>query len=61
MSIPSLVQGFSKYMVHHMQVMIDQAAHQGASISVDTAEKFPIVAACPCGEQFQVEIVIEDL
>jgi hypothetical protein len=61
MNIPDLVQGFSKYMVHHMQVMIDQAAHQGASISVDTAETFPIVAGCPCGEQFKVEIKIEDL
>ena len=61
MSIPDLVQGFSKYMVHHMQVMIDQAAHQGAKISVDTAETFPIVAGCPCGSQFQVEIKIPDL
>jgi hypothetical protein len=61
MNIPDLVRGFSKYMVHHMQVMIDQAAHQGARISVDTAEKFPIVAGCPCGTQFQVEILIEDL
>ena len=48
-------------MVHHMQVMIDKAAHQGANISVDTAEVFPIVTKCPCGKEFRVEIKIEDL
>ncbi|RLI55974.1 MAG: hypothetical protein DRO87_03080 [Candidatus Thorarchaeota archaeon] len=61
MSIPSLVEGFAKYMVHSMQIMIDNAARQGATISIDTPETYPINARCPCGESFAVEIPIPDL
>jgi len=60
-SIPDLVKGFAKYMVHNMQAMIDQAAQQGARISIDTPEKYPINASCPCGTKFTVEIEIPDL
>ncbi|MBD3408014.1 MAG: hypothetical protein GF411_17980 [Candidatus Lokiarchaeota archaeon] len=59
--IPNLVQGFAKYMVHNMQAMIDKAAQQGARISIDTPEKFPINAACPCGAKFSIDIEIPDL
>lgn len=60
-SIPNLVHGFAKYMVHNMQTMIDKAAMQGASISIDTPDKYPINAKCPCGGTFAVEIDIPDL
>ena len=61
LSIPDLVVGFARYMVHNMQAMIDKAAQQGARISIDTPEKYPINAACPCGTEFSVEIQIPDL
>ena len=61
MSIPDLVSGFAKYMVHNMQTMIDKAAIQGATISIDTPDKYPINASCPCGGKFAVEIEIPDL
>lgn len=61
MSIPALVQGFAKYMVHNMQTMIDKAAMQGATISIDTPSTYPISADCPCGQKFAVEIPIPDL
>jgi len=61
LSIPDLVSGFARYMVHNMQVMIDKAAMQGATISIDTPNKYPINAACPCGASFAVEIDIPDL
>lgn len=60
-SIPDLVIGFAKYMVHNMQTMIDKAALQGAVIEIDTPDRYPINASCPCGEQFAVEIAIPDL
>ena len=60
-SIPDLVSGFARYMVHNMQTMIDKAAMQGATISIDTPDKYPINAACPCGANFAVEIDIPDL
>lgn len=60
-SIPDLVIGFAKYMVHNMQTMIDKAALQGAVIEIDTPDKYPINAGCPCGERFTVEIAIPDL
>jgi hypothetical protein len=43
MSIPDLVSGFARYMVHSMQTMIDKAAMQGATIGIDTPDKYPIV------------------
>lgn len=61
MSIPDLVSGFARYMVHNMQTMIDKAAMQGATISIDTPDKYPINASCPCGAKFAVEIAIPDL
>ncbi len=61
MSIPDLVFGFAKYMVHNMQTMIDKAAMQGAVISIDTPDKYPINASCPCGAKFALEIAIPDL
>jgi len=61
MSIPDLVSGFAKYMVHNMQAMIDKAAMQGATIEIDTPDKYPIKASCPCGERFSVDIPIPDL
>lgn len=61
MSIPDTVNGFAKYMVHHMQALIDQAARQGASISIDTPDNYPISATCPCGTTFNVELPIPDL
>ncbi len=61
MSIPDLVSGFAKYMVHNMQTMIDKAAMQGATISIDTPDKYPINASCPCGAKFAVEMAIPDL
>lgn len=61
MSIPDLVTGFAKYMVHNMQTMIDRAAMQGAKLSIDTPDKYPINASCPCGERFSIEIPIPDL
>ena len=61
MSIPDLVSGFARYMVHNMQTMIDKAAMQGASISIDTPDKYPINASCPCGAKFAVEMAIPDL
>ena len=61
LSIPDLVSGFARYMVHNMQSMIDKAAMQGATISIDTPNKYPINAACPCGANFAVEIDIPDL
>lgn len=60
-SIPDVVTGFAKYMVHNMQTMIDKAAMQGASITIDTPEKYPINAKCPCGTEFSVDINIPDL
>ncbi len=60
-SIPDLVTGFAKYMVQNMQIMIDKAAQQGARIGIDTPDKYPINATCPCGTQFAVEINIPDL
>ena len=48
-------------MVHNMQAMIDKAAMQGATISIDTPDKYPINATCPCGANFAVEIDIPDL
>ena len=48
-------------MVHNMQTMIDKAALQGAVIEIDTPDRYPINASCPCGEQFAVEIAIPDL
>ena len=61
MSIPDLVTGFAKYMVHNMQVLIDQAAMQDATIGIDTPEIYPIHANCPCGENFSIDIKIPDL
>jgi hypothetical protein len=61
MSIPDTVKGFAKYMVHHMQALIDQAARQGASISIDTPDNYPISATCPCGTTFSIELPIPDL
>jgi hypothetical protein len=61
MSIPDLVRGFARYMVHNMQAMIDRAAMQGATLAIDTPDKYPISATCPCGEQFSIEIPIPDL
>ncbi len=61
LNIPNLVNGFAKYMVHSMQTMIDRAAQQGARISIDTPEKYPIKATCPCGARFAVELMIPDL
>jgi len=61
MSIPDLVSGFAMYMIHNMQTMIDKAAMQGAIISIDTPDKYPINATCPCGAKFAVEIAIPDL
>jgi hypothetical protein len=60
-SIPDLVAGFARYMVHNMQALIDKAAAQGASISIDTPAIYPINATCPCGENLSVEIEIPDL
>lgn len=60
-SIPDIVIGFAKYMVHNMQTMIDKAALQGAEISMDTPDKYPINASCPCGNEFSVDITIPDL
>lgn len=61
MSIPDLVSGFAKYMVYNMQTMIDKAAMQGATIGIDTPDKYPINSNCPCGAKFTVEISIPDL
>lgn len=61
MSIPEIVTGFAKYMVHHMQTMIDKAAVQGAILEIDTIDKYPISASCPCGEKLTIEIPIPDL
>lgn len=61
MSIPELVSGFARYMVHSMQTMIDKAAMQGATIGIDTPDKYPINATCPCGEKFVIEMPIPDL
>jgi hypothetical protein len=61
MSIPDLVGGLARYMVHSMQALIDKAAMQGASISIDTPDIYPINATCPCGEKLSVEISIPDL
>jgi transcription elongation factor Elf1 len=61
LNIPSLVNGFAKYMVHNMQAMIDRAAQQGARISIDTPEQYPINATCPCGARFAVELEMPDL
>ena len=61
LNILDLVNGFAKYMVHNMQAMIDRAAQQGARLSIDTPEKYPINATCPCGARFAVELVIPDL
>jgi hypothetical protein len=61
MAIPDLVGGFARYMVHNMQALIDKAAMKGASISIDTPDKYPINATCPCGEKISVEISIPDL
>ncbi len=61
LNIPNLVNSFSKYMVHNMQAMIDRAAQQGARISIDTPEKYPINATCPCGAKFAVELAMPDL
>ncbi len=61
MSIPELVTGFARYMVHNMQTMIDQAALQGATLEIDTQDKYPISANCPCGEKVKIEIPIPDL
>jgi len=60
-SIPDVVVGFAKYMVHNMQTMIDKAALQGATVSIDTPDRYPINARCPCGTNFSVDIVIPDL
>jgi len=60
-SIPDVVVGFAKYMVHNMQSMIDKAALQGATIGIDTPDTYPINASCPCGTEFSVDIVIPDL
>ena len=60
MSIPDLVSGFGKYMVHNMQALIDRAAAQDVSISIDTPDNYPISATCPCGTTFTVELSIPD-
>ncbi|MFX1484714.1 MAG: hypothetical protein ACFFCP_16175 [Promethearchaeota archaeon] len=60
-SIPDTVKGFARYMVHHMQALIDQAAVKGTSISIDTPDNYPISATCPCGATFSIEIPIPDL
>ena len=61
MSIPDLVSGFGKYMVHNMQALIDRAATQNVSIRVDTPDNYPINATCLCGTTFTVELSIPDL
>ncbi len=61
MSIPDLVNGFGKYMVHNMQALIDRAATQDVSISIDTPDNYPINATCPCGTTLTVELSIPDL
>ena len=48
-------------MVHNMQALIDKAAIQGATISIDTPDSYPISATCPCGEHLSIEIGIPDL
>jgi len=60
-SIPDLLVGFAKYMVHSMQTLIDKAAMQNAIISIDTPDVYPIYAKCPCGKDFSVDIKIPDL
>ncbi|MFW9810483.1 MAG: hypothetical protein ACFFE6_13985 [Candidatus Thorarchaeota archaeon] len=61
MSIPDTVSGFARYMVHHMQALIDRAAAQGVSLSIDTPDNYPISATCPCGTTFAIELPIPDL
>jgi hypothetical protein len=48
-------------MVHNLQGLIDSAARQNAEISIDTPDKYPIHAGCPCGTRFAVELPIPDL
>ncbi|MFX0108151.1 MAG: hypothetical protein ACFE7R_07700 [Candidatus Hodarchaeota archaeon] len=60
-SVPDIVKSFANYMTTNMQAMIDRAAIQGANISIDTPDIFPIPAICPCGTEFNVEIRIPDL
>lgn len=48
-------------MIHNMQKMIDRAAQDGVQIDIDTTDKFPINATCPCGHRFSVDIPIPDL
>ncbi|MHA1933634.1 MAG: hypothetical protein ACW97A_00010 [Candidatus Thorarchaeota archaeon] len=60
-SIPEMVEGFAKFMVHNMQAMIDKAAQQGATISIDTPENYPLQASCPCGTKFSIDLPIPDL
>lgn len=61
LSIPEVVDGFSRYMVHRLQVLIDQAAQHGVRLSIDTPDNYPLNATCPCGERFAIEIPIPDL
>ncbi len=61
LSIPDMVVGFARYMVHNVQSLIDRAATGGVEISIDTPDKYPISAECPCGTKFNVEIDIPDL
>jgi len=48
-------------MVHNMQALIDRAATQDVSISIDTPDNYPINATCPCGSTVTVELFIPDL
>ena len=48
-------------MVHNMQVLIDRAAIQDVSISIDTPDNYPINATCPCGITVTVALSIPDL
>ena len=61
MCIPDLVVEFARYMVHNMQALIDKAAVQGASVSIDTPSTYPLNATCPCGEKITIDISIPDL
>jgi hypothetical protein len=59
--LPAIVGGFARYMVQNMQAMIDRAAQQGATIGIDTPDRYPIRSSCACGTKFAVEIRIPDL
>lgn len=61
LSIPDMVVGFATYMTHSLQSLIDRAATENVALEMDTPDKYPINAECPCGTKFAVEIDIPDL